>query len=180
MNAPMNVIDAAAEMHPESHLPEFLALDIMLMLVTWTCFFAFALVLGKFAWKPILGALDARDENIKKSVEDAEQIRQEMEQLASTQKMMVREAEEQAKGIIEDSRKAAKEAARHITDQAREEAQIILQNAERDVTEKVKEAQAELREVGASVAVELASKIIEEHLDEAKSKKLISKYIDDL
>lgn len=176
----MNVINSAAEMHTESHLPEFLQLDILLILVTWTCFGLFAWLMSKFAWKPILAALDAREEHLKKSVEDADKIRQEMEQLADTQKMMIREAEDQAKDIIEDSRRAAKEAARHITDQAREEAQIILQNAARDVKEQVKEAQAALKEVGASVAVELASKIIEEHLDEAKSKKLISKYIDDL
>lgn len=161
-------------------LPEFLTPDATLLLATWICFFALLIVLKKYAWNPILEALDTREEAIKKSVEDAATIQREMQQLAETQRLMVEEAEEQAKAIIEDGRKAAKEAARHITDKAREEAQIILQNAERDIKEQVKDAQASLRETGAAVAVELASKIMEEHLDEAKSKKLVSKYIDEL
>lgn len=172
--------EAHADAHSSQGLPKFLDADITLMIATWVSFFTLLLILKKFAWQPILNSLDEREDKIKKSVADAETIRKEMEQLADTQKRLIEEAEEKAKALIEDGRKAAKDAAKSITDKAREEAQILMQNAERDIREQVKDAQADLKETGATVAIELASKIIEEHLDEAKSKKLISKYIDEL
>ncbi|MBP9853284.1 MAG: F0F1 ATP synthase subunit B [Candidatus Omnitrophica bacterium] len=163
-----------------SELPGFLTTDLQLMMVTWGCFFILLFLLSKFAWKPILAALDSREQYIKKSVEDADKIKTEMESLAAKQQQIIREAESAAKGIIEDSRKAAKEAANQIAEQAKKEAQIILENAQRDIREEVKEAQARLRQESAEIAVELAAKIIEENLDETKSRKLISQYISEL
>lgn len=164
----------------DSQLPGFLTPDVTLMMVTWGCFFILLFLLSKFAWKPILEALDAREQHIRKSVDDADKIKTEMENLAEKQRQILREAEASAKTIIEDSRKAAKEAAKHIADEAKKEAQIVLENARRDIKEELKEAQATLREESANIAIQLAAKIIEENLDEAKSKKLISQYINEL
>ena len=166
--------------HHDSSIPGFLNPDVTLLIATWVCFFTVLFVLSKFAWKPILALIDAREDHLKKAVEDADKIRTEMENLADRQKQMIEESEAQAKSIIEDSRKAAKEAAKHITDQAKQESQIILENAQRDMKEELKEAQATLREESASIAIDLANKILGEHLDESKNRKLISKYIDEL
>lgn len=166
--------------HPENVIPGFLAPDVTLLITTWFCFFMVLIILSKFAWKPILAIIDAREDHIKKSVEDADKIRAEMATLAEKQKQMLEESESKAKTIIEDSRRAAKDAAKHITDEAKKESQIILENAQRDMREELKEAQATLREESANIAIELADKILGEHLDESKNRKLISKYIDEL
>jgi len=166
--------------HHDAGIPGFLTPDVTLLFTTWVCFLFILIVLSKFAWKPILAIIDAREEHIKKSVEDADKIRVEMETLAERHKQMIEDSEAQAKTIIEDSRKAAKDAAKHITDEAKKESQIILENTQRDMREELKEAQATLREESASIAIELANKILGEHLDESKNRKLISKYIDEL
>lgn len=163
-----------------SELPGFLTPDVTLMFITWGCFVLLLIILSKFAWKPILAALDAREDYIRKSVDEADKIKKEMESLAEKQRQILREAEHKSKEIIEESRKAAKDAAKHIADEAKKESHIILENARRDIKEEVKEAQANLREESATIAVKLAAKILEENLDEAQSKKLISKYINEL
>ncbi len=173
-------IEVPHDAHADGGLPGFLTPDVTLLFVTWFCFFGLLFVLSKFAWKPILSLIDAREEHLKKSVEDADKIREEMASLAETQKLMMQESEAKAQAIIEDSRKAAKEAAKHITEEARKESQIILENAQRDMKEELKEAQASLREESANIAIELANKILGEELDDAKNKKLISKYLKDL
>ncbi|MGE0266850.1 MAG: F0F1 ATP synthase subunit B [Candidatus Omnitrophota bacterium] len=173
-------IGAAHANQHGSELPGFLTPDVTLMFVTWGCFLVLLFLLSKFAWKPILAALDAREQHIRKSVDDADKIKKEMENLAEKQRQILKEAESTAKEIIDDSRKAAKEAAKHIADEAKKEAQIMLENARRDIKEELKEAQATLREESADIAVQLAAKIIEANLDEAKSKKLISQYITEL
>ena len=100
---------------------------------TWVLFVLLALVLYKFAFKPILQGLDEREAKIRKGVEDAEEARQKLEQIEARRESIIEEAEERAKTLIEDGRTAAKEAARVIEDKAKEEAKIMLENARREI-----------------------------------------------
>jgi len=88
--------------------------DASMLVLTWVTFFLLLAVLYKFAWKPILAALDTREESIRKSLEDAERIKGEVERLNETRAQMMAESEERAKDIIDQSRKAATEAAKVI------------------------------------------------------------------
>jgi len=171
------------EVHPDAghhKEPGILTPEVTMVILTWVTFFLLLVLLYKFAWKPILSALDEREKHIKKSIEDADKVKAELESLAKRQQEIISEAHAKAKEAIDQSRQAAVQAAKHITDQAKQEANIILENARRDIKEQVKEAQANLREESATIAIQLAAKIIEENLDETKSKKLISKYINEL
>lgn len=155
-------------------------IDATMMLLTWITFFTILALLYKFAWKPILTALESREKRIEKSVEDAEKIRIEMEQLAENCQRKLAQAEEKAKEIVDESRKAGIEAAKHIQAKAKDEAQIILENARREINEEVEKAQARLREESADIAVQLAGKIIDENLNVEKNRKLINQYIKEL
>jgi F-type H+-transporting ATPase subunit b len=135
-------------------------------------------VLYKFAWRPILQLLDAREESIRKSLEDADRIKAEMEHLDQKCAQIVSGAQAQASVIIDQSRKTARNAAQIIENKAREEAKIALENTIRDIKEETQSAQARLRKESANIAVELAGKIIEENMSTEKNRALINKYIE--
>jgi len=158
----------------------FINPDLNMLILTWVTFFLLLAVLHKFAWKPILSALDAREKHIRDSIEDADKIKAEMEKLAETQKQLMDETGEKAKAIMDESRQAAKEAANTIQEKAKEESKIILENARREINEEKEKAQSELREESAEIAVALAGKIIEQNLDKEKNRKLINQYINDI
>ena len=62
-----------------------LSLDPGVLIWTWVTFFILLFILYKFAWKPILGGLAAREKKIRESLENAEKIKQELENLARRQ-----------------------------------------------------------------------------------------------
>lgn len=149
--------------------------DISMVILTWLTFFFLLAVLYKFAWNPILKALDEREALIRRSVEDADRVKEELAGIHETRQQFMREAEEKARGIISDARKAATQASHAIEQRAKEEADILLENARRDIERETEKARMILREESARLAVELAGKLIEENLDTEGNRKLIRK-----
>lgn len=154
-----------------------IALDLGMFLLFLLVFVIAAAILKKFAWGPILDGLDAREEKIQKSIEQAEEIQAKLEDIESRQVSMITEADEKAKGIVEKSREAAKEAAKVIEGKAREEARILVENATREIDSAREKAEASLRQESAELAVGLASKILDEELTKERQKDLTDKLI---
>lgn len=159
------------------HSKDLFSADLTLVLLTWITFLSLLAVLYKFAWKPILAALDKREETIRKSLEEADRIKEELREINQKREQLIREAEDKAKEIIDQGRNAAVEAARTIDRKAKEESQILLENAQREIKDASQEAQFELRKMSAQIAVELAGKLIEENLDSEKNRKLVNELI---
>ena len=156
---------------------DFLSPDTNMLILTWITFFLLLAVLYKFAWRPILSALDKREEAIRRSVEEAERIKAELAKMDQTRQKMLVEIEAKSKAILDQSRKGAVEVAKIIQEKAKEEARILVENALREVKEETEKAQANLREESANIAIRLASKLIEKNLDDERNKKLIDEFI---
>ncbi len=163
----------------DHHEPQVISPDITLMILTWVSFFILLGVLYKFAWKPILSGLQEREDKIRKSLEDAQKAQEEYRRVKDNTDKMIAEADEQAKFIVERSKKAAVEAAKVIERQAKEEAQIQLNNAQQEIARQTEKVRSGLCEEGAQLAVELAGKILSSELDEAKHQKLVDQFIKD-
>jgi len=158
----------------------FFSPDMNMVLLTWVTFFLLLAVLHKFAWKPILSALDAREESIRNSLDDVDRITNELENLDDKCTQLIAKAESKATEIIDRSRKAARDAASIIESKAREEAGISLENALRDIQQETQKAQMRLRNESAQIAVDLAGKLIEENMNTEKNRKLIDRFIKDI
>ena len=176
----MNQTEIQVEPHTVEKEAGIFNPDTSMLLLTWITFFALLAVLYKFAWKPILSALDAREESIRKSVDEAERIRLELSKIEEIRVRMLTEVETKSKDVIAQARKGAVEAARIIQEKAKEEAHILLENARREIKSEVEKAQADLREESARAAVQLAGKLIEENLDDEKNRKLVNELIREL
>jgi F-type H+-transporting ATPase subunit b len=170
-NALANV-HAASPAEVESSL---MSPDVSMVVLTWVAFLALSVVLYKFAWNPILKALDDREELLRRSVENADKIKAELDQLHQTRNQFIHEAEEKARNIISEAKQAGTQLSQVVQNKAREEANILLENTRRDIKEEVAKAKIALREESAQIAIELAGKLIEKNLDTESNRKLISK-----
>src|SRR4051812_43140256 len=90
-------------------------------------------LLAKFAWRPLLEALDKRQESIRKSLDDALQARQELERVQAESAQVVRQARVEADAIISRSRTDAERLREEMKLKAREDADGIVRNAERQI-----------------------------------------------
>jgi F-type H+-transporting ATPase subunit b len=150
----------------------------MMIGLTWVTFILVTFVLYKVAWKPILAALDKREETIRKAQEDAAQIREELQKMEDVRRKSQAEADNQARNIIAAARRAAEEAGRVIEEKARKEAQILVENAERDIGKAREKAVAALRKESADLSIALAGKLIGANLDDAKNRSMVNQLID--
>ena len=151
-------------------------------LVFWTLitFFILLVILKKFAWKPILGAVSEREEGIKNALASAENARTEMENLQSDNERILKEARLEREGML----KEARELKNKIIDDAKEEAKrqsdkLVRQAQETIITEK-KAAISDLRAEVAKVSISIAEKVIRDELSNADNQeKLVKSMLDD-
>ncbi len=165
--------DTHAEVNP-------MEISGQMVLWTWVVFIVMLAVLYKVAWKPILGVLDQREKEVQDSIDNAEQIRNELEELEQVRAKTIEDADEQSKAVLEAARKGAYEQAKSIEKQAREKVQILTENAHRDIEIHRAAAAESLRIESAAWARRLASQLIHENLDDEKNRVLTDKLIEEL
>ena len=151
--------------------------DVGLVILTWITFFLLLGILYKFAWRRILIVLDDREKLIRRSLEDADRIKEELAGIHETRHQMMAEAEARAGKIIEQARQAAEETSKIIQGRTREEVRILTENARREIAQDTDQARAILREETARIAVELAGRLIEVNLDDEKNRRLVDELI---
>lgn len=162
------------------HEPSVINVDGQMVMWLWVVFFILLAILYKFAFKPIIAALDAREESIRKSVDEAEETRRKLEEVESTRADIIAKADDEAKDIVARGRKAAEEAAKTVKSKANDEAKILIENAEREIEDAENVARAKLRQESADVAIQIATKIVGENLDDAKNRALVDKLINEM
>ncbi|MCX8011338.1 MAG: F0F1 ATP synthase subunit B [Ignavibacteria bacterium] len=157
-------------------------LDVNPGLIFWTIVtFAILLIfLKKIAWKPILSALQQREDSIRSAMEKAEKERKEAEKILAENKKNLAEATEQAQRIIQEGRDFSNKLRAEVIEKANEEARKILEQAKNEIERKKDEALNELRDTVADLAIKATEKILEETVDEKKHRQIVDKFIDRL
>jgi F-type H+-transporting ATPase subunit b len=151
-------------------------------LVFWTVitFVILLVLLKKFAWKPILTALDEREKMIQNSLDNAEKANAEAQRIFDENKTQLAGAEAEAQRIIAQSREFAEKLKTQTVEDGKVEAKKLIDNAVSEISRKNEEAFAALRGQVAEIAVAAAEKIIRENLDKQKQYELVNKFIDEL
>jgi F-type H+-transporting ATPase subunit b len=149
----------------------------------WTVliFGLFFFILTKFAWKPILSAVKAREEMIKGSLEAAEKAREDMVKLQSDNEAILRKAREEREVILKEARDVRDKLIAEAKGKATEEAEKIVEKAKQGIEREKSKALSEIHMQVASLSVDIASKLIGEKLSKTgEQEKLIDKYLKDL
>lgn len=147
--------------------------------IIWTVitFLLVLFVLKKWAWPPILSALDEREERIRSAIDDSEKARQEAEAVLSEHRSKLAAAEDEARQIIAEAREVGEKARNDIVEQAREEAQRAIDQARTSIEAEKRTAIAELRREMAELAVHAAGRLIDANLDDEKNRGLVDDLI---
>ena len=144
-------------------------------LFIWTIlvFVVLLTLLKKFAWGPLLAALEERQEGIRKSLDDAAQARKELEQVQSDAEAILVKARAEADSILSETRSDAAKVRDDLRQQAQHEAQSIVQNAERQIQLETDRAVLQIREEAVELSLSIASKLIRRNLTKEDNQALI-------
>ncbi len=154
--------------------------DIGNALWTMVIFAIVLLVLGKFAWGPILSALQKREDFIRTSLTQAKHDRDEAQRVLKEYSDRINAARAEASAIVEEGRRDADVLRRKIEETAKSEAHAMVERAKREIGIATDTAVKELYGLSAKLATTMASKIIRKELDPREHERLVSEAIDDL
>ena len=131
-------------------------------LAIWTIltFLVLVLLLAKYAWRPLLRALDARQETIRKSLEDAQQARQAAEDANKNSEQILKQARADAEAIIATSRAEAEKLREEMRQTARSDAETIIRDARTQIDVETGRALRKIRGEIADISVDIAAKLI--------------------
>lgn len=152
-------------------------------LVFWSViiFGLFFLLLAKFAWRPVLNAVKARDEMIKGSLASAEKARKEMAKLQSDNEAILKKAREEREGILKEARDIRDKLIAEAKGKASEEADKLIEKAKAGIEREKSIALAEIRDQVANLSVDIASKLLGEKLKQTgEQQKLIDNYLKEI
>ena len=144
-------------------------------LYIWTIatFLILVWLLAKFAWRPLLAALEQRQDTIRKSLDDAQQAKQELERLHVESRKILTEARVQAEQIVSQTRTDASRLRDELKQKAQSEAAGVLKNAERQIEMETARALQQIRNEAVDISVAIASKVLERNVTKEDNERLI-------
>lgn len=160
---------------------ELVTPDIGLAIWTTLAFVILMFLLKKFAWGPILKGVQEREESITESLKSAEKAREDMAAMQSKNEDLLREARIERDKILKEARDAKDSIISESKGKAQEEADKIIASARENIQHEKMAAISELKNQVATLSIEIAEKILKEHLgDEQKQKELVNNLMDDV
>jgi len=157
-------------------------LEINPGLILWTIitFLLLVVVLRAVAWKPLLGALTAREQAIKTSLEDAERARDEARRLLEENARELARAEERSQSIIREGRELGERLKAEILEKAESSGRHMVEQAQEEIRREKQAALVQLRTEVADLALLAAGKMLDANLDTPKQRQLVEAAINSL
>ena len=147
-------------------------------LIFWTTvvFVLLLLLLKKFAWKPILSAVEERNSLINDSLQAAEKARDEMSELNSNNEKIIAQAKLDRDTLLKEAREMKSQIISQAKDQAALEAEKLVNSAKEQISNEKMKALTELKNHVAELSIEMAEKVLSNELSDAsKQKELINR-----
>ena len=171
---------AMAAEGPEVAQPSIFSGSLADSIWTVVAFIILVVVLGKFAWRPLLEALKAREERIRQEIMTAENARRQAEKTLAEYNGRMEQLEQQGRQITEKAAREAQKQAREIAEKARQESLAIKQKAQSDIEAAHATAKEQLWHEAGDMVLALSSKVLERTVAHEDNQKLIREAIDKL
>ena len=149
-------------------------------LIFWTAvvFTLLVILLKKFAWKPILTAVESRNASIDEALKAAEKAKEDIETLTADNDRILKEARSERDAILKEAREIKENVINDAKNQAKLEAEKILNTTKDQIKNEKLAAITELKNQVADLSIEIAEKVIKSELqDSAKQRLLVSEAI---
>jgi F-type H+-transporting ATPase subunit b len=144
-------------------------------LYIWTIV-VFLILLGlltKFAWRPLLDALDQRQASIRQSLDDAAKARQELERLQGESQRILGEARRESESIVARTRDDANRLRDELRQKAQQEAANIVKNAQKQIELETTRALQQIRHEAVELSIAIASKLLQRNVSKEDNERLI-------
>ena len=143
-------------------------------------FIGLILLLKKFAWKPILDAVNERETSIKDALSSADEARKETASLQEDNQKILQEARAEREALLKEARTSGADLLAKAKEDAKLEADKILSQAQDAIQNEKRAAINELKNQVAQISLEIAEKVIEGELeDKDKQTSLVEKLLKD-
>tara|TARA_B100000676_G_C18022871_1_gene813733 strand:- start:674 stop:1174 length:501 start_codon:yes stop_codon:yes gene_type:complete len=149
-------------------------------LIFWTTvvFTLLLLLLKKFAWKPILNAVDERNKNIDDALKAADKAKEEMNLLNAENERVLNEAKTERDNLLKEARTMKQEIISDAKKQASIEAEKMIAIAKEQISNEKMKVVTELKNQVAEIAISIAEKVIKEELTLDKHKEIIKRELE--
>ena len=155
--------------------------DLGLLFWTGIVFCLLMFLLAKFAWKPILNAVNAREQKISEALDLAVKTQAEMKALKAENDQILKEARAERDNILKEAKEAANTMIEDAKSKSKVEAQKIVEAARLNINSEKAAAIAEIKTHVATLAVEIAEKVVRGELaSDEKQKALAEKPAGDI
>ncbi|MGN8072168.1 F0F1 ATP synthase subunit B [Mucilaginibacter sp. SG564] len=149
-------------------------------LVVWTTlsFLILLFILGKFAWKPILGALNDRERFIEDSLSKAEAAKDEMARLTNENESLLKQARAERDQILSDARKVKEQMIADAKELAHKEGARMIELARVEINNQKSIAMADVKNQVATLSLQIAEKVLRKQFeDHQKQDELVSQLL---
>ena len=138
-------------------------------------------LLKKFAWKPILDAVNEREQGIKNALESAESARNEMQNLQADNQRILQEARAERDAMLKDAREMKEKMVADAKSEAQEQGQKMIDQAKAAIESEKNAAMAELKLQVSTLSLSIAEKVLKDELSNKESQtKLVEKMLGDV
>jgi F-type H+-transporting ATPase subunit b len=134
-------------------------------------------LLAKFAWKPLLAALEARRSLIAKAIDDAERTKKELERVQQESVVILGKARVDAEAILSRSRADAEAFREEMRQKAIADGQAIVQRAEKEIRLETNRAVEQLRREAVDLSLAIATKLLQRNVTKDDNVALIDETI---
>ncbi|HLU26193.1 MAG TPA: F0F1 ATP synthase subunit B [Longimicrobiales bacterium] len=154
--------------------------DINTGLMIWTVliFLGLLAVLTKFAWRPILGALEARERRIQEILDAAARDREEAARLLEEHRQQLAEARQQSQQIIAEGRQAAERVKQELLEKARAEQEALIERTRQELERERERALEALRREAVDLSLAAASRLLETRLDSEQDRRVVREFLE--
>ncbi|HEX2898480.1 MAG TPA: F0F1 ATP synthase subunit B [Bacteroidia bacterium] len=144
-------------------------------------FLILVMLLKKFAWKPILGALKAREEGIQSSIDEAKQIRSEMANLKAENETLLAQARAEREAMLKEARTMGEEIVAKSHRDAEAEYKRMVEKALEDIRSEKMRALTDVKNQVAKLSIEVAEKILRQELSSTKTQEdVVNRFVNDM
>jgi F-type H+-transporting ATPase subunit b len=157
-------------------------LDINPGLILWTIltFVIVVMILRAVAWKPLLEALQVREEGIRSALRQADEARAQAQALLDENRKQRAQADEQAQRLVKEGREMGERLKGEIIDKANASSRLMIEQAKEEIRREKDAALTQLREEVSDLAIAAAGKLIDANLDSTKQRQLVDAAIRDI
>lgn len=148
--------------------------DFGLLFWTGLVFCLLFFLLAKFAWKPILSAVNEREQKIAQALELAEKTKAEMTALKAENDQILKDARAERDQLLKEAKEAANGLVEAAKSKAKDEANKIVEAARQTISSEKAAAMAELKNHVASLSLEIAEKVVRQELSSDDKQKALA------